>query len=440
MTGLHPLLPPKFLGALIIAALLGSAAPSGAQVPDVGPGRCVDVSHIVAGYSCGASPTTSGNYARTYSRGSDDGGAAAARAAARRQAALQHQQQMNQIMLNGFQSLMNNFWAGYQQGLEYARQANQNQINQSQDMLREQMAAQAREAAAAQAALERNRRALAAARDRISGSIRSMSTTGMPMRPSLNVREETGAFGTRTLKPRATGIPVEMDTRARVTCGQALLQASGTLAGGEPGPGLIASLKEAAFLSRQAGVAASEGTLEVACPPDTGAGALLAEAGPDDLGVARDAVKQQADMFAALYDHVSGNMERMLDLRAATQESAKALAAARQGRDAAQAALEKLQAEPPAPPPTAGSDTSAAPDAEKRRALEEAMAALRESEDVLGEIEGLHQKNADGLARTETDLNRMQDLMGRIATDPAALPSLRQALGMPDGEPTKPKG
>ena len=290
------------------------------------------------------------------------------------------------------------------------------------------------------AALERNRQSLAEARGRISGAVRSMSTTGLPMRPTLNLREETGAFGTRVLKPRATGESVEMDTRARVACGQALLQASGTMASGSPGPGLIASLKEAAFLSRQAGVAATDGDLAVSCPADTGAGERLADAGPDELAVAREAVRRQADVFAALYDHVSGNMERMLDLRAAAKDSAEALKQAEQSRDAAQAAFEKLQAEQPAPAPADPSAAPISPDDEKRRALEEAMKALRESETVLGEIEGLHQQNIDGLTKAETDLNQMQDLMGRMGSDPEAMPSLRQALGLPEDAAHKPKG
>lgn len=439
MTGLLPFPPIRFFGIVSIIALLAQAIDANAQAPDVGPGVCVDVSHKVAGYSCGDSPTGSGSYARTYSRSSSGDGGASARAAARHQAALQHQQRMNQIMLNGFQSLMNNFWAGYQQGLEYARQANENQLNQSQGMLRRQLQAQQKEAEAARAALERNRKSLAAARDRISGTIRSMSASGIPMRPTLNVREETGAFGTRTLKPRAIGDPVDMDIRARVTCGQSLLQASGTMAGGDPGPGLIASLKEAAFLSRQAGVAASGGTMQVACPSNSDTDAVLDQIGPDDLDLAKETVKRQADMFAALYDHVAGGMEQMLDIRVAAKESAEALKDARRNHAEAQTALEALQSGSTAAAPSP-QDQSTLPDEDKRRALEEAMKALQESENVLGEIEGIHQQNVESLAKTENDLNRMQDLMGKIGTDPEAMPSLRQALGLSEDAAQQPKG
>jgi hypothetical protein len=402
-----------------------------AQVPDVGPGVCVTK---IKG-NCDPHPG-GGTYTRTPGRSGDGG--AAARAAARHRATLQHQQQMNQIMLNGFQSIMNSFASGFQRGLEMNRQRQANQQRQGQEMLRRQLEAERRKAEAGRAALENNRKSLAAARDRISGTIRSMSATGMSDRGELRIRQEIGAFGTRVLKPRATGAPVETNDRARVNCGQSLLQSAGSVAGGGSGTGLIMSLKEAAFLSRQAGSAVSAGALSVECP-DGDASTELATAGisPDDLQIARETVRQQAEIFAALYDQVSDKMQRMVDLNGRIEETGNTVEAARAARDEARQNFDEIKSlsvvppSAPAPAPVGAEAVSAVAEA-KRRALKEALEALRQSEKVLGEVEGLHRKNVDGLARAEEELDDVRNLMGRVQEDPEAMPSLRQALGLPE--------
>ena len=173
---------------------------------------------------------------------------------------------MNNMMLNTMQGLMGNFMSGFQQGLE------QNRLRQQQrqeEILRHAKAEMARERAramAAQRAMENNRRSLQEAKERIAGVVRSMSSTGIPVRPTLRVGETDGALGIRTLEPRDLGQPVELDETSKVVCGQGLLNAAGGAAVNGAHGGLVASLKEAAFLSRQANLAVSGAQLDVSCP------------------------------------------------------------------------------------------------------------------------------------------------------------------------------
>jgi hypothetical protein len=354
---------------------------------------------------------------------------------------------MNQIMLNGVQSIMNDFMSGIKRGMELNRQRQQIQQQQSQKLLREQLAIQRRHALAAQKAMERNRRSLAKARDRISESIRSMSETGMPVRPVLQVREVTGAFGMRTLSPRSTGTRVEMDSKARVSCGQALLQASATVAANGTGIALITSLKEAAFLSRQARAAVTSGNLQVECPDGRSqAGELMADAESADMAIANETIKQQAELFAALYDRVSDNMQRVVDMQGAVKKSAQAWNEARQNHEQAQQKVKALEAKvgsrapgTPSTDPTDRTSEDITRDS-KRRALKEALAALRESEKVLEDVKDINNRNVDALSQAEKNLNDIQDLTGKIRNNPSAMPSLRQALGLPKQETADPKG
>ena len=215
-----------------LGVVFASVHPGKAQVPDVGPGVCVQdfgtCNDPSPRYSSGSSFDTS------YSGPS-----------ARQRAAIQHQQTMNNMLLNTVQGLMGNFMEGFERGMEHNWQRQQQRQQEILRHAQEEMARERQRALAGQRAMAKKRLQLQEAKERITGAVRSMSSSGTPVRPMLRVGESISAFGTKSLKPRDTGDLVGMDATAKVVCGQGLLYAAGGAAVNGSQEGLVASLKEA---------------------------------------------------------------------------------------------------------------------------------------------------------------------------------------------------
>lgn len=341
---------------------------------------------------------------------------------------------MNNMMLNTMQGLMGNFMEGFQKGMEQNRQLQEQRQQELMIRARQEMERERQRALAAQQALERNRIQFQAAKQRIAGFARSMGATGTPARPMLRVGEETGAFGTRVLKPRATGALVPMDDREKAACGQGLLfEAGGAAVGGSRG-GLVASLKEAAFLSRQANQAVSGGQLDVVCPKSDADTPSLTD---NNIGMLHEAIQQQSEIFSALYDRVADNMQRMIDSRNIIKETEEKLTETQTIRDESARTVEMLQAELPRPQnvqPGAEVNSSEINQDElatKQSALAEAMAALEESEQALNDIQQVYTQNKSTMDEMEKSMKSVESLMQKVLTDPDGITELRTELGLP---------
>lgn len=389
-----------------------------AQVPDVGPGVCVQASG-----TCD-DPTPS------YSRSSrSSGGASYSGPTARQRAALQHQQIMNNMMLSTMQGLMGNFMEGFQRGMEQNRQR---QLQQQQELLRqarEELERERQRALAAQQAMQRNRQQLQDAKKRIAGVVRSMGSVGTAMRPMLSVEEATGAFGTPVLKPRDIENAVVMDDRSKAACGQELLNAAGSAAVNGSADGLVASFKEAAFLSRQANRVISGGDLDVSCPTaDDG----IAYSSTDDLNLINETIQQQSEVFGALYDRIADNMERMSESREILLQAEAELTEAQTIRDEAENTVKALQSmepsqdTPSSPIPAQQEDLDV-----KKTALAEALAALEQSEQALADIQQVYDQNKTQFDELETSMKSMETLLRKSQDSPQGMTELRDELRLP---------
>lgn len=397
----------------------------------MGEGVCVDTPSMPCDTPSYNTPSSSGgSRSSSGAAGSADSGPTA-----RQQAALQHQQIMNNMMLNTMQGLMGNFMEGFRKGLEQNRQLQEQRQQELMIRARAEMERERQRALAAQRAMERNRLQFQAAKQRLAGVARSMGATEASPRPILRVGEETGAFGTKVLKPRSTGALVPMDDREKVACGQDLLfEAGGAAVDGSHG-GLVASLKEAAFLSRQANQAVSGGQLDVACP--TSSSDQLSQA-DNNLGLLHEAIQQQSEIFSALYDRVADNMQRMIDSRNLVKETEEKLSETQAIRDETARTVEMLQAEmsPSQNVPPGGTEVSSPVIdqdglATKQSALAEAMAALAESEQALNDIQQVYTQNKSTMAEMEESLKSVESLMQKVLTDPEGVTELRTELGLP---------
>jgi len=398
--------------------VLAGAQPAAAQVPDVGPGVCVNAPGM---------PCDGPSYS---SRSSGSSGSSYSGPSARQRAALQHQQIMNTMMLNTMQGLMNNFMTGFQQGLEQNRQLRQQREQELMRQAQEEMAREQQRALAAQRAMERNRQQLQDARNRIAGAVRSMSAAETPMRPTLSVGETTGAFGTRVLKPRDMGLPVERDATEKAVCGQGLLNAAGSTAVSGSQGGLVASLKEAAFLSRQANHVVSGGQVDVACPPSEDA----ASSGPtEDMTLMTETIRQQSEVFSTLYDRIADNMERMTESHDMMKQDEAKISETRAIRDETAKTVEMLQTSMPSIQ-DAPADTAAAVQAEleaKQSALAEALAALRDSEQALADVQKSYEQHKAVIEDLGESMKSMEGLMKKALSDPQGVTELRSELGLP---------
>lgn len=414
---------------ILLTTTLGALA----QVPDVGPGKCVEA----PGMPCN---TPSPRY---NNRGSSSGGSSYSGPTAHQRAALQHQQVMNNMMMGTMQGLMNNFMSGFQRGLEQNRQRQQQQQQELLHLARQEMERERQRALTAQRALERNRKQFQEAKARIAGAVRSMGTTGTSARPVLRVGETTGAFGTSVLKPRATGALVAMDEKAKMACGQGLLYAAGGAAIDGSQDGLAASFKEAAFLSRQANQAVSGGHLEVTCPTSHSDSSSFES---DGIRMVNETIQQQSEVFSALYGRVADNMERMTNSRKIAEETEQKLAETQAERDQTARMVETLQAEmPPIQNNQAGLEAnSSATDPEelaaKQSALEEALAALEQSEQALNDVKKVYDQNKSIMDEMEESMKTMESLMQKALTDPQGVTDLRDELGLPSKRKNKDSG
>lgn len=411
----------KFL-ILCCCSVLFSSANAGlaaAQVPDVGPGECVEAPGMPCNAPSRSSRSSSSSSGSSYSGPS-----------ARQRAALQHQQIMNGMMLNTMQGLMNNFMTGFQQGMEQNRQRQQERQQELMRQAQEEMARERQRALAAQRAMERNHQQLQDAKERIAGAVRSMSSTGAPARPLLSVGEQSGAFGTRVLKPRDTGTPVGMDATAKVVCGQGLLNAAGATAVNGSEGGLVASLKEAAFLSRQANHVVSDGQLDVACPP---ADEVSAQHETEDMSLMNEAIRQQSEVFSTLYDRIADNMERMTASQDMMKQDEEKLSENQAIHDETAKTVEMLQASmPPSqdlPPNSAESNQEDI--AAKQSALAEALAALQESEQALADVRQSYEQHKSTIEELGKSMKSMEGLMQKALSDPKGVTELRSELGLP---------
>jgi len=406
-----------FCSSLFFAST--SAQDGAAQVPDVGPGKCYDAPGMPCNTPNYSSRSSSGGSSSSYSGPS-----------ARQRAALQHQQIMNGMMLNTMQGLMNNFMTGFQKGMEQNRQL---QLQRQQNLMRqaqEEMAREQQRALAAQRAMERNRKQLQDARERIAGAVRSMSSTGTPVRPMLRVGETTSAFGTRVLKPRDTGPPVGMDETAKVVCGQGLLNAAGGAAVNGAQGGLVASLKEAAFLSRQANQAVTGGQLDVACPPADEASSMNQS---EDMSLMNETIQQQSEVFSTLYDRIADNMERMTESHDMMKRDEKKLSETQAAREEAAKTVEMLQTTKLSSQGLSPESTTIDPEdlAAKQSAMAEALAALRDSEQALAEVQKSYNQHKSTMEKMEKSMKSMEGLMKKALSDPQGVTELRGELGLP---------
>lgn len=330
-----------------------------------------------------------------------------------------------------------------QEALSPTRDSQQN-LQQQEQLRRQQEQWQAEEAARRQKA-EEEKAKIAAARERILRQLRPVdgSDPSLGAGRELQVIEGRGAFGTTEIKPRdltrvdpqtpgtqglapASGTlqprtldpPRKMTAFERAACSrQYLLEASRRFNENHP--------EEAAALSREAGmIMTGEATPSVPCASS-----------PANVPAAGDPVmeQKQALIMSALFTRISEQTAeyraRLAGLKQAQQNRMKL----EQEAAAARARLEELRAVQPPPRPGPSDPTpagGAVPDPAKQSALDEALRALRESEEALSGARQAETGREAEVGQSKRKLEETSRLTNRASAGPEAYDDLMQRLDL----------
>jgi hypothetical protein len=268
-----------------------------------------------------------------------------------------------------------------------------------------------------------------------SGSLQARNLT-------LETREVTSAFGTRTLAPRdlsrssTTMMTSIRSPLARANCGLFLLHKSDEAAS-------RGDFQEAAFLSNEAAalLGGEKITSAVQCPtppdvPDVGPGReVFTEAYRQKSKEIDEALKKRSHFARSMY-------QRVLDQGTRYHENHEAIGQAEKGKQQAQsrldearktlALLEKEAVVAPdedIPSTVVDAQSEVMPDKEAESAMAEALAALEAAEGAFEDADQELQKGLKQKAEIEKQMRSTRSLFDQVKKDPKKLDKVLESLG-----------
>lgn len=313
---------------------------------------------------------------------------------------------------------------------------------QRQERARRQQEQMEAEAAAARQRDEEEKARIAAARERILRQLRPVDDS--PASPGagreLQVIEGRGAFGTLELKPRDLGAPTPGQPGApasgpgsaalqprplgggrtltafeRGACSrQYLLEANRSFNANRP--------EEAAALSREAGMILT-GEASPSGPCAAPEGSVPAVGDPV-------AERKQTLIMSALFTRISQQAAEYRRSLAALRQAQEERTRREQALAETRRRVEQLKMAPvPTPPPAGALDTSAA-DPAGQSALDEALRALKESEEALDAAKDAEGSRETEVAASRRSLEETGRLTERASAGPPGYDDLMQRLDL----------
>ncbi len=156
----------------------------------------------------------------------------------------------------------------------------------------------------------------------------------------------------------------------------------------------------------------------------------------------KEAIRQQSEVFSALYVRVANNMEQMTESREMLQRDEEKLSETQANRDEAAKTLEELRASMPVAKDVPNAPETVDPKilAAKDSAMAEALAALRESEQALQDAQKSYDQNKTKMEKMEESMKSMEALLQKALSDPEGVANLRNELDLPPDSERKKQG
>ena len=316
------------------------------------------------------------------------------------------------------QNLMQEFWTGFNTEMERQRQLQEQQALERERWLEQRRLEMQRrereEAEKRRQEAERKKQAqqklLIQMRDTGTALLEPRDLSGLPR---LEVEEDNGdIFGIKTLKPRDLSQSTQVasvDTDLRISNCAAFLLKMANRAASE------GDYHEAAYHSNEASdlLSGVKDTPSVQCPgvPDFKAGPV------QEWQDKADEFKKGMIFFSKLYSRANEQAEDYRQIQKSVQAAENKVDAAKKGQEAAQARLEELQAQ-----------KEQEPEAVDESAMAEALAALKEAQEVFAESEKDLSDMLEAREKIEENLNETLNMSDRVVKHPDKIDEMLEQL------------